>query len=67
MDRHLQLHPHRSITSLAPNSGAIGSVTLSRSNFGPTQGNGSVKFGTLVATSAAGVHEHCGFRFLQAL
>ena len=43
--------PAPSITSLAPNSGAIGSVTtINGSNFGPTQGNGSVKFGTLVAT-----------------
>src|SRR5712671_2830737 len=43
--------PAPSFTSLAPNTGAIGSVvTITGSNFGPTQGNGSVKFGTLVAT-----------------
>jgi hypothetical protein len=46
--------PAPSITSLAPNTGAIGSVvTITGSNFGPTQGNGSVKFGTLVATVAS--------------
>ncbi|HEY2361274.1 MAG TPA: IPT/TIG domain-containing protein, partial [Candidatus Angelobacter sp.] len=40
-----------SITSLAPNTGAVGSViTISGSNFGSTQGNGGVKFGTLAAT-----------------
>jgi hypothetical protein len=43
--------PAPSITSLAPNSGAIGSViTINGSNFGPTQGNGGVKFGTLAGT-----------------
>ncbi|MGZ7062341.1 MAG: IPT/TIG domain-containing protein [Candidatus Angelobacter sp.] len=43
--------PAPSITSLAPNTGAIGSViTINGSNFGPTQGNGGVKFGTLAAT-----------------
>ena len=43
--------PAPSIVSLAPNTGAIGSViTISGANFGPTQGNGSVKFG---ATTAA--------------
>jgi hypothetical protein len=43
--------PAPSITSLAPNSGAVGSViTISGSNFGQTQGNGGVKFGTLAAT-----------------
>jgi hypothetical protein len=40
-----------SIASLAPNTGAIGSVvTISGSNFGATQGNGGVKFGTVAAT-----------------
>jgi hypothetical protein len=43
--------PAPSIASLAPNTGAIGSVvTINGANFGPTQGNGSVKFGTLTAT-----------------
>ena len=43
--------PAPSITSLAPNTGAVGSVvTINGSNFGPTQGNGGVKFGTLAAT-----------------
>src|SRR5579864_347757 len=43
--------PAPSITSLAPNTGAVGSVvTISGSNFGSTQGNGGVKFGTLAAT-----------------
>jgi hypothetical protein len=43
--------PAPSITSLAPNTGAIGSiVTITGANFGPTQGNGSVKFGTTTAT-----------------
>ena len=43
--------PVPSIASLAPNSGAISSViTINGSNFGPTQGNGGVKFGTLAAT-----------------
>ncbi len=37
--------PAPSITSLTPNSGAIGSsVTIAGTNFGPSQGNGSVKF-----------------------
>jgi hypothetical protein len=40
-----------SITTLAPNTGAIGSViTINGANFGPAQGNGSVKFGTTTAT-----------------
>ena len=43
--------PAPSITSLAPNTGAVGSVvTISGSNFGSTQGNGGVKFGTVAAT-----------------
>jgi len=43
--------PAPSITSLAPNTGAIGSiVTITGANFGPAQGNGSVKFGTTTAT-----------------
>src|SRR5229473_943677 len=43
--------PAPAITSLAPNTGAIGSVvTITGTNFGPSQGNGSVKFGTVVAT-----------------
>jgi hypothetical protein len=43
--------PAPSITSLAPNTGAIGSVvTITGTNFGPAQGNGSVKFGTTAAT-----------------
>ena len=43
--------PAPSITSLAPNTGAVGSViTITGSNFGSTQGNGGVKFGTLAAT-----------------
>jgi Glucodextranase, domain B/IPT/TIG domain len=43
--------PAPSITSLAPNTGAIGSVvTITGTNFGPAQGNGSVKFGTTTAT-----------------
>jgi len=43
--------PAPSISSLAPNTGAVGSVvTINGSNFGPTQGNGGVKFGTLAAT-----------------
>ena len=42
--------PAPSIASLAPNTGAVGSVvTISGSNFGSTQGNGGVKFGTLAA------------------
>jgi hypothetical protein len=45
------LTPAPSITSLAPNTGAVGSViTITGSNFGSTQGNGGVKFGTLAAT-----------------
>jgi YD repeat-containing protein len=37
--------PAPAISSLSPNSGAIGSsVTIAGSNFGPSQGNGSVKF-----------------------
>jgi hypothetical protein len=40
-----------SITSLAPNTGAISSVvTITGTNFGPAQGNGTVKFGTTTAT-----------------
>ncbi|HEX3153216.1 MAG TPA: IPT/TIG domain-containing protein [Candidatus Angelobacter sp.] len=43
--------PAPSISSLAPNSGAVGSVVaISGSNFGQTQGNGGVKFGTVAAT-----------------
>lgn len=43
--------PAPSITSLAPNTGAVGSVvTISGSSFGSAQGNGGVKFGTLAAT-----------------
>lgn len=43
--------PAPSISSLAPNSGAIGSVvTIAGANFGPAQGTGSVKFNTTVAT-----------------
>src|SRR3954468_15663072 len=43
--------PAPSIASLAPNTGAVGSVvTISGSNFGQTQGNGGVKFGTVAAT-----------------
>jgi IPT/TIG domain/Glucodextranase, domain B len=43
--------PSPSITTLAPNTGAIGSVvTITGANFGPAQGNGTVKFGTTTAT-----------------
>ena len=43
--------PAPSITTLAPNTGAINSVvTLTGTNFGPAQGNGTVKFGTTTAT-----------------
>ena len=43
--------PAPSIASLAPNSGAIGSaIIISGSNFGPSQGNGSVKFNGTTAT-----------------
>jgi hypothetical protein len=43
--------PAPNIAALAPNAGAIGSIiTISGSNFGPTQGSGNVKFGTLAAT-----------------
>src|SRR5258707_14546264 len=41
-----------SITSLTPNTGAIGSsVVIAGSNFGPSQGTGTVKFNGTTATS----------------
>jgi len=41
-----------SITSLSPNSGAVGaSVTITGSNFGSTQGTSTVKFNGTAATS----------------
>jgi YD repeat-containing protein len=43
--------PAPSISSLTPSSGAIGSsVTIAGTNFGPSQGNGSVKFNGKTAT-----------------
>jgi hypothetical protein len=43
-----------SITSLFPNSGAVGtSVTISGSNFGPNQGTSTVKFNGVTASVAA--------------
>src|SRR5216684_3210987 len=43
--------PAPSITSLTPVTGAVNtSVVITGTNFGPSQGNGSVKFGTVVAT-----------------
>src|SRR3989449_8588315 len=40
-----------SITSLAPNTGAVGSsIVIAGSNFGPTIGNGNVKFNGTSAT-----------------
>jgi len=40
-----------SITSLTPNAGAVGSsVVIAGSNFGPSQGNGNVKFNGTTAT-----------------
>ena len=39
------------LTSLSPTSGAVGAtVTLTGSNFGPTQGAAAVRFGSVVAT-----------------
>ena len=41
-----------SITSLTPNTGAVGSsIVIAGSNFGPSQGNGSVKFNGTSATT----------------
>src|SRR5256885_15919781 len=41
-----------SITSLTPNTGAVGSsIVIAGSNFGPSQGNGNVKFNGTAATS----------------
>jgi hypothetical protein len=43
--------PAPSITSLSPTSGAVGSsVTITGSNFGASQGSGTVKFGGVTAT-----------------
>src|SRR6266576_236566 len=41
-----------SITSLAPNTGAVGSsIVIAGSNFGPSRGNGNVKFNGTSATT----------------
>src|SRR6266481_502112 len=41
-----------SITSLTPNTGAVGSsIVIAGSNFGPSQGNGNVKFNGVSATT----------------
>ena len=43
-----------SITTLSPTSGPVGmSVTISGSNFGASQGNSTVKFGTTTATATS--------------
>src|SRR5437660_9529838 len=51
-----------SITSLTPNTGAVGSsIVIAGSNFGPTIGNGNVKFnGTSAAVKRRGASSKTG-------